>query len=364
MIAGRIRDTLLGLLLVSSAASGARPDAAVADYDAHLCRHAQRFLVNADEADFPVVEQAGYGNGFHVIQMDVDAHSRQVSIAMMTETAEFQGRTLATHVACKTVDRARINDVLGLRLPGPEHQCREINEHTHERALDTLSAAERSRYLNDGRRLTFADDFLIETGGEWLPKPMDDFVRPGEEDMTILAPSVRVPWSPDERQFYQGTQHCKLLTLAGMLQWMRRGAFEPDARPVPIMATECSAPSSMTSQVGSCLFYFAPAGSMFCQDFSGSDWTTVSAREECGLRHADEAALAAAENRYTGAGGVFSSLPCRERTDTPEFTGTCVFHCRSPEETLWHVGGPMAPEMTRGCELFVPLTADRSIDPQ
>ncbi|MAF84735.1 MAG: hypothetical protein CL797_11640, partial [Chromatiales bacterium] len=80
---------------------------AVADYDAHLCRYAQHFLVNASSEAFPVIEQIGYGNGFHVIQMDIDAEQRQVSIAMTSHFTQLDGKKLTTYVACKTVDRAR-----------------------------------------------------------------------------------------------------------------------------------------------------------------------------------------------------------------------------------------------------------------
>jgi len=202
----------VALLLVAITASTATATPATAEYDAHLCRDAQRFLVNADARAFPVIEQIGYGNGFHVIQMDVDAGQHQVQIAMTTDFADLDGEKLATHVSCKTVDRDRVNDVLGMQLTGPDHQCREVNELTYERALAGLSPEERARYLTDGRQLIFGDDALIATGGEWLPITMDTFIRPAGNpgnDIVIRSPSVRVPWNRADRQFYQGTQHCK-----------------------------------------------------------------------------------------------------------------------------------------------------------
>jgi hypothetical protein len=332
-------------------------DTAVADYDAHLCRYAQHFLVNASSEAFPVIEQIGYGNGFHVIQMDTDAGQRQVAIAMTSHFTQLDGKKLTTYVACKTVDRARVNDVLGLQLPGPEHQCRDVNEQTYARALANLSEQERTHYLAAGRQLTFVDDAFIATGGEWLPITMDAFIQPVGEagnDLAVQSPSVRVPWNPKDRQFFQGTQHCKLITLAAMERWMRIGAFGTDTSLFPPTETECTQPHSMTSTVGSCLFYFAPANAMFCQDYSGAGWSRDAAREECTQRHASAAALRAAKNRYAGAGGLFNASGCADRDDAPALNGTCVFHCRQPDETLWHVTGPTDPRMTRACDLFVP----------
>jgi hypothetical protein len=346
------------LLAVTGIGTGhAATNITTADYDTHLCRLAQRLLVNADAQAFPIIEQTGVGNGFHVIQMDVDAERRQVLIAMTTGFADIDGNRLATHVSCKTVDRERVNDVLGMQLPGPEHQCREINELTYTRALANLSLEERSHYLADGRQLTFDDDVIIATGGEWLPITMDAFIQPSGttgNDIVIRSPSVRVPWNRADRQFFQGTQHCKLVTLAAMERWMRVGAFSSDDSLFPATGSECNQPHSMTSTVGSCLFYFAPADAMFCQDYSGAGWNTDSAQEECARRHASADALRAVKNRYAGKGGLFSKRGCADRDDSPSINGTCVFHCRQPDETLWHVTGPTDPRMTRGCDLFVP----------
>jgi hypothetical protein len=354
-----IASVMAGLLLavMPAGADNTAPKFTVLDYDAHLCRFAQQFLVNADTQSFEIIEQIGYGNGFHVIQMDVDAKQREVTIAMTTDFAEIDETKLATHVSCKTVDRERVNDVLGLQLRGPDHQCREVNEQTYKRALGNLSPEERSHYLVDGRQLTFGDDVIITTGGEWLPITMDAFIQPSAtagNDIVIRSPSVRVPWNRTDRQFYQGTQHCKLITLAAMERWMRFGAFSTDASLFPATELECNRPHSMTSTVGSCLFYFAPANSMFCQDYSGTDWNPGSAQDECGQRHASADALRAAKNRYAGTGGLFSTRGCANRDDKLALSGTCVFHCRQPDETLWHVTGPIDPRMTRGCDLFVP----------
>lgn len=360
------RVILTVLALFAGAASAASAKAgltAEADYDTHLCRFAQRHIVNAGPDVFATIEQFGAGKGFHVIQMDIDAEQRAVSVAMETVQIEIDGQQSAAYVACKMVDRVRVNDVLGLELPGPGRPCRAVNEHTYRTALERLTPAQRERFLAAGRPLVFADDALIATGGEWLPVRIDDFIRRiGDERgaIQIRSPSVRVPWNPNERVFFQGTQHCKLITLATMTRWMTGGAFDPQATLLPDAELDCAAPHSMTSAVGSCLFYFGPASAVFCQDYSGAEWTSASAREECARRHASEAALQAAENRYAGAGGIFSGASCEQRTDAPDLNGACVFNCRRADETLWHISGPADPRMTRGCDLFVPEGAARS----
>lgn len=343
---------MLALLACSALARGAA-------YDEHLCRSAQRLLVNADD-ELAVAEQVGAGNGFHTIQMDVDAATGQAVIAMTTDYANVDGENVSTHVSCKMVDRDRINDVLALNLPGPDRQCRSVNEHTYARALAGLTAAERRRYSADGRKLAFADDAILASGGEWLPVTMDRFVDASGGDVVIRAPSVRVPWSASARNFYQGTQHCKLITLAAMERWLRIGAFNRDATLLPATDLTCDTPHSMTSTVGSCRFYFAPADATFCQDYSGSGWSPDTARTECDKRHASAAALRAAKNRYAGAGGNFSTKNCAARDDAPAIVGTCVFHCRRPDETLWQVAGAIDPRMTRGCDLFLRGTEPQS----
>ncbi len=327
--------------------------AAANDSDPNLCASAQRLLINAGD-DLPVIEQRGASNGFHTIQMGIDHEKQAAIIAMTTHTAQVDGQEQATYIACKMVDRDRVNDMLGLQLPGPDRQCRDVNEATLQSALAKLTPAQRARYQSEGRQLRFADDALLATGGEWLPVTMDLYISvAANNDVTVRAPSVRVPWNPVEKNFYQGVQHCKLISLAAMQRWVTKAAFEAGADLIPPTDTACNAPHSMTSTVGSCLFYFAPADSLFCQDYSGAEWTADAAQQECANRHASKDALAAAKNRYDGAGGAFSDKACNQRTDTPDIAGTCVFHCNAGDETLWHISGTIDPRMTRGCDLFI-----------
>jgi hypothetical protein len=338
---------------------------AITEYDAELCATAQLTVVNADADVFALKTLRGNSNGFHTIQMDVDAATNTVTVAATAGAVEIDGEQLATHVACKMVNRERINDVLELALEGPDRSCADVNRLTLVAALADLTAAERGAYEARGVQLRFADDYIAASGGEWLPSRIDDFIKyrgaAGSEPayLEITAPSVRVPWDTATKEFYQGTQHCKLITREAMGRWLRTGAFTSAQELFPREALPCTAPTSMTSDVGSCLFWFAPARTMFCQDYSGTAWGAAEAREECGLRHASPEAQAKADNKYAGTGGVWSAFGCSNRPDSAPPVGTCVFHCNAGDETLWHTltdaaGGPAADAMMqRACDLYI-----------
>lgn len=331
----------------------AAPGLPVAGYDEDLCVTAQRMLVNAP--DMPVRVQRGEGNGFHTIQMSVDEDRQELVVAMTTGMDEGSGTPAPTYVACKMVNRDRVNDQLELSLDGPRRSCRDVNEHTFQLAWATLSAAERQRYVEQGRGLVFADDTIVPTGGEWLPADAASYIEVADDGamLEVSAPSVQVPWDRGERGFFQGTHHCKLISLSAMRHWMTRAAFAATAALLPAGKAACVAPSAMTARAGSCLFYFAPAKAMFCTDFSGAGWTDATAREECGKRHASPAALKAAGNRYEGAGGIYSVKGCAARADAPAIAGTCVFHCNESDEVLWQVAGGAGAMMNRACDLYI-----------
>jgi hypothetical protein len=263
------------------------------------------------------------------------------------------------------VNRARVNDVLGLNLSGPARSCRDVNERTYRLALTTLSSQERQRYESVGRKLYFVDDYAAEAGGEWLPSIINDFMQIKIDDsgvtyLEVQAPSVQVPWDPVGRDWYKGTHHCKLITLAAMQRWVIAIAFTDADEIFPPSKLVCTSPSAKTSTVGSCIFFFGPADADFCQDFSGPGWTRDSARMTCGERHASEADWIAMERSYAGAGGIYSELSCADREPTvDEFHGTCIFHCNRSDEALWHVlrtadGGTEVRGMDRACDLFLP----------
>lgn len=325
------------------AVAAAAPELPAADYDQQLCVTAQRMIVNAK--DVPVRVQRGSGDGFHQIQMSIDETHGELVVAMEPGSGS---------VACKMVNRDRVSDVLGLDLDGPERSCRDVNEHTWQLAVNSLTPAQRDRYQDAGRPLTFIDDTPVATGGEWLPAAAADYIRPDGSGIAVSAPTVQVPWDASERGFYQGTRHCKLVTLAAMQQWLTGAAFREDGVLIASDTQACPSPSSAVARAGSCLFWFAPAQAMFCQDYSGAGWTETTAREACGQRHASADDLLAAGNRHNGAGGIYRAETCELRDDAPEITATCVFNCRAEDESLWQASGPADAMMSRACDLYLP----------
>ena len=333
----------------------------VSAYDSQLCTLAQKMILNVEDRDdvpFQMHIQTGEGNGFHTIQMNADATTNTVSIATTSATAKVDDHTFTTHVACKMVNRDRVNDILVLSLEGTLRSCGDVNRRTHQHVLDQLTVEERRRYTDEGKPLTFTDDYIAMSGAEWLPLAIDDYITYEDDKVVVQAPSVRVPWNTDTREFFQGTQHCKLLSASAMHHWMTKGAFNEGATLFPRTKAPCYTPSAMTSTVGSCHFYFAPADAMFCKDYSGPGWTDESAREECGLRHASREALQAEGNQYEGQGGIYLSQSCDARDDIKAMTSTCVFQCNADDEALWHTLGaqtnPAAGAMmNRACDLYI-----------
>jgi hypothetical protein len=345
------------LLLAGIHSAGAAPGLPVTGYDDALCVTAQRLLVG--QPSIPVRVQTGTGNGFYTIQMGIDEQARGLAVAMTTGVATSDGADYPSWVACKMVNRARANDVLGLATDAPERTCRDVNEHTWQVAINRLSADDRRLLAGQARNLQFAPDTVLPTGGEWLPADLRDSIeRLPDGSYRVSAPSVVVPWDPVERGFFQGTRHCKLLTLATVEQWLRATIAGRSAELLPVAARACALPEQLESRAGSCLFYFAPVAALVCQDYSGATWTPAAAARECGRRHASRAALEAEDKRYEGRGGIFSQESCAARTDTPARSGTCVFRCGAGDETLWHL--PVAPGKSpaiptgRFCDVYVP----------
>jgi len=346
------------LLVVVSLAAGTTAPAA---YDATLCATAQRIVAGAPQ--LPVRIQRGIGSGFYTIQMSIDTDAGEAVVAMTTVSASTASGAEPAWVACKMVDRDRVRDMLGFEPPRAAGTCREVNEHTWEVAWSSLTATERQRLEDRGRALRFGPDAVLPSGGEWLPADAADFVRSDAAGIEVRAPSVRVPWDPVERDFFQGTHHCKLVTLASLERWMRSAAFDDRARLWAGAADDCPRPARFGATAGSCLFYFAPVQSMVCQDYSGGGWTPAAARGECGRRHASRADQAAAGNRYEGRGGRFSRRDCAARDDVPERAGTCIFRCGAADETLWHLPagmttGPGSAMLDRACDRFVPAARE------
>lgn len=349
---------------------------AAGTYDQQLCATAQRVLLNADaglyETSMLVAEET-----FVVEQMATDADSRTVTVASLTEEAVFGRDRVPSSVACKMVNQPRVETVLQLDLPEPAGACIDVNRLTYAVALNQLSRAERERFLGEGAALVFIEDYAAPAGGAWLASTMSDYIGWSDSGsagprLIVQAPSVQVEWPGEGGDWFQGTHHCKLITLAAMTRWMKQGAFDGSRELYPRPKPKCVEPDSRTSVAGSCLQYFGPAGAQFCQDYSGSSWTRQSAREDCAIRHASLDVWNSASESYDGGGGVYSELSCAERGVAKEagaapvnqpdaaYKGTCVFRCNTPDEALWHqlTAMPDDPDGTmlaKTCDLYLEI---------
>ena len=328
-------------------------------YDQQLCQLAQRLIINDDtnRNDYTLIEQRGSSNGFHTIQMAADGTRSTLSIASYYQTDDSNTIQAA---ACKMINRERANAILDLALEGPRRSCRDINQHTYQQALTLLSDAERQRYLRDGAQIVFAEDYIASTGGEWLPINVEreNHYDAEQRILTIRAPSVQVPWNDSERNFFQGVHHCKLISKATLLNWMRRNSFAQQPELIAGQSGSCTAANQPATSPGSCLFYFAPTDSLFCKDYTGNNWRKETVQEECRQRHASKEALQSAKNRYQGKGGTYSSSPCADRSDVERIVSSCVFNCRANDEAVWHstqiLGNAAgAAMMSKACDLYI-----------
>ena len=253
---------LLLLITTANLASAIQPS----EYDRQLCQTAQRWLINDEQqkAAYTLREQRGASNGFHTIQMGTEAEPPRIVIASYYQQDD-DGTIVAA--SCKLINRERANKELGLNLSGPARQCRDINQYSYQLALSQLTAKEKKRYLAEGIQLQFAEDYIATTGGEWLPSDVQGENRLDQANkiLWVKAPSVQVAWNPQQRKFFQGVHHCKLISVASMLNWMRQQSFSHSPQLINDEKDSCKAANQAEQNVGSCLFYFAPADTMFCK---------------------------------------------------------------------------------------------------
>lgn len=328
-------------------------------YDEKLCTLAQAIMVNAEAGAYETLTLVAEGGTFITEQMNTDGDTNTVTVAALLETVDTRAGELAVDMACKMVDQDRVNAVLGLGLTGPRGSCREVNEFTYAVALSQLSPKEREHYRSAGAQLEFIDDYDAGVGGAWLASTVSDYITPIGDSakpaaLRIQAPAVRVPWPEAGGDWFQGTNHCKVITFAAMTRWMRTVAFESATELFPRPKPKCVEPDSRTSEVGSCVQYFGPAGAQFCQDYSGSGWTAETAQADCAIRHSSLDVWNAKAESYDGGGGIYSASSCKDRDAVAEATrepvnrpdsayiATCVFRCNTADEALWHQLSPMA----------------------
>lgn len=254
-------------------------------------------------------------------------------------------------VPLKMKTKESIDKAFGFSNDNPHGICADVQQTIHDNVLHAiLSAEERSKYLKEGRKLTFIPDDdqppLDETtnpagnGGVWLAKdPASQVVDEGETvsysppALYLESDDPTLPIGIDEG--LKGVMYCKLFSHQLILHWMLEKSFEQDTPPVKPMTTEaCVAPLSFEALHGSCVFYFAVADTYYCSDYTGYGFDEESAKRKCASRASNDTLTT-----------EYSDKPCDQRLEELEskipdfagFQGLCIIHCQEEGEFLWNI---------------------------
>ena len=159
--------------------------------------------------------------------------------------------------------------ILVLVTTKPQGTCADVQQDVYDTVLNSiLTPGQRNKYEAEGKSLSFIqDDDLpplddstnpVNRGSSWLDvDPAKKVTREGDnyyyEPISLYVEHDDPTYEEDK---YRGVRYCKLLSHQAILSWMLEKSFEDD--PVLITPTipECDQPSSLETEVGSCLFYF------------------------------------------------------------------------------------------------------------
>jgi len=232
--------------------------------------------------------------------------------------------------------------------------CADVQEQIYASTFSLLSPEEKENYLAEGKSLSFIQDDRpgdgpgdnpITVGSNWLGIDSGTMITSDDDDNYFYEPpslyvTIDNPIFDDGGgdPRFKGVRYCKLLSHQAILSWMLTKSFEDDPVLIAETTVECTDPRDRITSLGSCLFEFPLAGSYYCSDYTGSDFSsTIDAEtEKCGKRpHMPDATL----------DPVFSPLPCSERTAEIEaaipgyvgHTAVCTFNCMTGEEFIWNV---------------------------
>lgn len=262
------------------------------------------------------------------------------------EPAEMNGALLLKMRTKESIDKA-----FGFDQKKSHGICRDVQQVIYNNVLNSmLTEEEQSRYKAEGRKITFVpDDDLppldattnpVGSGGEWLARDPASAVEDRGDSLAFGPPALYIesddptlPANMDEG--LKGVMYCKLFSHQLILHWMRVKSFEDNPSPIaPTAGDACAAPLDFEAPSGSCVFYFAPADSYYCSDYTGYGFDRESAMEKCDSRLNTETL----ETEY-------SEKPCDQRLDEIEskipdyagFLGACIVHCHEAGEFLWNV---------------------------
>ncbi len=261
------------------------------------------------------------------------------ALITMPDTGEpSTPNTITKEAYCKLKSIDSIEALLSVDIDAAEGTCRSVNETALEWALNQLTEEERTRYETQGKQLIFDDDQMNSTGPNWYGSCIG--YDNTDDIYSLSSPSLIVPYDPSDDSYVIGVHYCKLLTPAQVLYWLLYRAYlddptEPDDDDSSLICDQCVL--TETTPVGSCIFYFSTSGQHFCEDYTGSDWTTViSPQDKCAER--------TVQIETTVHTSVYSASRCADRTaetstldDDGEYKGICAINCGETGEYLWHV---------------------------
>ena len=269
-------------------------------------------------------------------------------------------------VLTKLKAKDKIDLDFGFTNNEPQGMCADVQQDVYDTALNSiLTSEQRNKYEAEGKSLFFIpDDDLppldtttnpVNMGSSWLDvDPASKITHEGDnyyyEPLSLYVEHDDPTYEEDK---YRGVRYCKLLSYQTILSWMLEKSFEDD--PVIITPTipECDQPSSLETEVGSCIFYFVHSETYYCSDYTGSGFTTSQqAEDKCNSRDATGTELSP----------IYSTLPCSERTEEIEatilgysgHTGVCVVHCQMDDEFIWNIYTENPEDSCGDFELFYP----------
>jgi hypothetical protein len=175
----------------------------------------------------------------NVLHVDKQAFAASKPSARPLRTEQFiayedEARALPKIVSCKMKTSDHIATEYGAEATRGEGLCADINRHTLERVLRSMSAAEQRRLLfKRGTHVVFDAEERTTDGSVWLaPFPLTSVGADGA--LHIKTRSMRNDWlDPALAQAparFKGTRYCHLIT-PQYLARLLRGATLPDEHP-------------------------------------------------------------------------------------------------------------------------------------
>ncbi len=362
---------LIAVVLACMIFSGCRKDPyeAAGLLDNQTIEMAQKLTAKIEGTDIEVkatkvnwLEFGGSYAGINVEENWVQPYFTIIPESMFIEsdntTVEINGAIMA-----KMKSKDVIEDKFGITLEGTQGTCSDIQEEIYASTFSLLSFSEQTKYLANGKSLSFIPDDrpgntpdsnpVLQSSG-WLnvdPATKITF----DDDKYYYEPlglyvAIDDPLAGDDER-YKGVYYCKLLSHQTILSWFLLKSFEDD--PVLITPTtfECIDPRVRPEPNytnGSCLFLFGQVNKYYCSDYIGPDFTPESAEKKCADRASEKAE------------SVYSSDSCSTRDGNGEFEAAmsddyvghgalCDVHCMEGNEFIWNYYGeidPSAPNNT------------------